>query len=296
MDQQHRLAPMDAARTARSWRPAVAGSVLAIVVSACGVSATPSTAVVPSPDETTVIQTSNPAPASQTATATVEPTAPAIARNPAPVDGSTPYRPMIDPADFSTTIDNPYMPLVPGTTFIFEGEGERIEITVTSETRTVMGVETLVIRDTASVDGTVIEDTFDWFAQDRAGNVWYFGEDTKAFEDDPAGDPAGSWEAGVDGAQPGIVMLADPLGGDVYRQEFYAGEAEDLALVRRLDGAIEVRAGSFDPVLVTEEWTPLEPETVEYKYYAKGIGLVGERKVVGGSGQVDLVEVQKAGG
>ena len=148
----------------------------------------------------------------------------------------------------------------------------------------------------SSVNGNVIEDTFDWFAQDRAGNVWYFGEATMAFEDDPAGDPAGSWEAGVDGAQPGIVMLADPLGGDLYRQEFYAGEAEDLALVRRLDGAIEVRAGSFDAVLVTEEWTPLEPETVEYKYYAQGIGLVGERKVVGGSGQVDLVEVQKAGG
>ena len=187
------------------------------------------------------------------------------------------------------------MPFRPGTTFIYEGGGEHIEVTVTADTRTVMGVETVVVRDTVTVKGKVTEDTDDWYAQDRAGNVWYFGEATDSFEDDPAGDPAGSWEAGVDGAQPGIVMLADPRGGDLYRQEFLKGQAEDLALVRRLDGAITVRAGSYADVLVTEEWTPLEPDTVEYKYYARGIGNVAERVVVGGDDLVELVEVREAG-
>jgi hypothetical protein len=296
MDPHHRHLPTNAGHASGERRVAIAGSILAIVVAACGVSSAPPTVVVASPDETAAALSAAPSPASQRAAQTAEPTARPIARNPAQVDGSMPYRPAIDPADFSITIDNPFMPLVPGSTFIYEGEGERIEVTVTSDTRTVMGVETRVIRDTASVDGTVIEDTFDWFAQDRAGNVWYFGEDTKAFEHDPAGDPAGSWEAGVDGAQPGIVMLADPLGGDVYRQEYLAGEAEDLALVRQLDGSITVRAGAYDHVLITEEWTPLDPKNIEHKFYAKGVGLVGERKVVGGNEQVDLVEVRIGGG
>ena len=211
------------------------------------------------------------------------------------LDEAAPYRPVIDPADFSTTIDNPFMPLVPGTTFIYQGGGERIEVSVTSETRTVMGVETVVIRDTVTARGKVTEDTFDWYAQDRAGNVWYFGEATLAFGDDPAGDPAGSWEAGVAGAQPGIVMMADPRGGDVYRQEFLKGHAEDVALVRRLDGAIKVAAGPYEGLLVTEEWTPLEPDTVEYKYYARGVGTVAEQVVVGGDDLVELVEVRQPG-
>ncbi len=268
---------------------AIAAFAVASLLVACGSPPTPSPSApaqtAPPPPQATIA-------ASAPTAATSAPSA--IARNPAPVDGAVPYRPAIDQADFSTTIDNPYMPLVPGTTFVYEGGGEHIEVTVTADTRAIMGVEAVVVRDTVTVKGKVTEDTFDWYSQDRAGNVWYFGEATISFEDDPAGDPAGSWEAGRDGAQPGIVMLADPRGGDVYRQEFLDGQAEDLALVRRLDGAIKVRAGSYSDVLVTEEWTPLEPDTVEYKYYARGIGNVAERLVVGGTQKVDLVEVRQA--
>jgi hypothetical protein len=273
---------------------AIAAAIIASALVACSATPSPSssppaTAAAPS---AAVATTGAP-------TATATPTPRPIARNPAPVDAAVAYRPSIEPADFSTTIDNPFFPLVPGTIFIYEGGDERIEVTVTSDTRMVMGVETVVVRDIVTVGDTVTEDTFDWYAQDRAGNVWYFGEETRSFDGgpagDPAGDPAGSWEAGVDGAQPGIVMLADPRGGDVYRQEFLKGEAEDLALVRRLDGTIKVRAGSYENALVTEEWTPLEPDAVEYKYYARGIGNVGERLVVGGNDTMDLVEVRQAG-
>ena len=216
------------------------------------------------------------------------------ARNPAAMDAAVPYRPAIDPADFVETIDNPYWPLTPGATFEFEGAGERIVVEVTSERRSVMGVSTVVVRDQVFEDGKLLEDTSDWYAQDRAGNVWYFGEATVSFEDDPAGDPAGSWEAGVDGAQPGIVMLADPLGGDVYRQEFYAGQAEDLALVRHVEDGVKVPAGSYDDVLVIEEWTPLEPTVIELKYYARGVGVIAERQIFGGKDVVELVKVTPA--
>jgi hypothetical protein len=271
---------------------------VALTFAACAVTtASPPASTAPSASTTAtpaaVVPTPAPIPTSPPATATPTPTS--IPRNPAPVDEAVPYHPVIDPADFSTTIDNPFLPWVPGTSFVYEGGGEHIEVTVTADTRAVMGVDTVVVRDTVTVKGKVTEDTFDWYAQDRAGNVWYFGEATISFEDDPAGDPAGSWEAGVDGAQPGIVMLADPRSGDVYRQEFLEGEAEDLALVRRHDGAIKVQAGAFKDLLVIEEWTPLEPNTVEYKYYARGIGNVAERVVVGGKDLVELVEVRQPG-
>jgi hypothetical protein len=284
----------------RLRRVAIGVTVTALSVSACGVTApTPSPTTAPPPASASasaaaVVASATPAATSAPPVAT--PASSPIPRNPATVDEAVPYQPAIDPADFSTTIDNPFLPWVPGTTFVYEGGGEHIEVTVTADTRTVMGVETVVVRDTVTVKGKVTEDTFDWYAQDRAGNVWYFGEATISFEEDPAGDPAGSWEAGVDGAQPGVVMLADPRGGDVYRQEFLDGHAEDLALVRRLDGAIKVRSGSYHDVLVTEEWTPLEPNTVEYKYYARGIGNVAERVVVGGKDLVELIEVRQPGG
>jgi len=216
------------------------------------------------------------------------------ARNPAAMDAAIPYQPVIDPADFVDVIDNPYWSLTPGTSFEFKSANEQTKVVVTSERRTVMGVSTVVVSDKVFADGKLTEDTSDWYAQDRAGNVWYFGEATLSYEDDPAGDPTGSWEAGVNGAQPGVVMLADPLGGDVYRQEFYAGEAEDLALVRYANGSITVPAGSYDDVLVTEEWSPLEPDIIELKYYAKGIGVVEERQIFGGTELVKLTKVTPA--
>ena len=219
------------------------------------------------------------------------------AAGPAPVidpgDGGD-YSPDIDPADFVATIDNPYLPLTPGARWVYEGETEdgleRVEVVVTDERRDVMGVSTVVVRDTATLDGEVIEDTFDWFAQDRDGNVWYFGEDTTEYEDGEAASTSGSWEAGVDGALPGIVMLADPIVGAAYRQEFYAGEAEDMGEVLRVDDTASVPFGDFDDVLVTEDWTPLEPDVVEEKSYAPGVGLVLEVQTQGGGERVELVE------
>jgi hypothetical protein len=212
-------------------------------------------------------------------------------RNPAEDVEGRPYRPSISPDDFVAVIDNPFMPLRPGTTFVFEGEGERIELTVTDETRVVMGVTTTVVRDRAFEDGELVEDTFDWFAQDRAGNVWYFGEDTKEIEGGRVVSTAGSWEAGVDGAQPGVVMLADPRVGDRYRQEYYAGVAEDKATVIEIGTTLDGPLGPFDEVLVTEDFTPLEPGHVEHKSYAPGVGVVEERLVEGGEGVIRLVEI-----
>jgi hypothetical protein len=220
------------------------------------------------------------------------------ARNPAAVVDGSGYEPRIDPADFLGEIDNPYLPLPVGRTLVYEGvsdgQRERIEVTVTDRTREVMGVTTIVVRDRAFVEGALVEDTFDWFAQDRWGNVWYFGEETAEYEDGEVVSRAGSWEAGVDGAHPGVVMLADPRVGDRYRQEFYEGEAEDMARVRATGVSIAVPAGSFQDVLVTEDWTPLEPDVLEHKIYAPEVGVVLERVMEGGSGVLRLVEIRDA--
>jgi hypothetical protein len=206
------------------------------------------------------------------------------------------YSPEIDPANFVEQIDNPYFPLTPGTTFVYEDEDEEgatidVEIYVTDETREVMGVTTTVVRETEWEDGELVEDTYDWFAQDADGNVWYFGEESNEYEDGEVVSTAGSWEAGVDGAQPGIIMQADPQIGDVYRQEYYEGEAEDMAEVIGLDDTATVAYGSFDNVLVTREWTPLEPGIEENKYYAMDVGLLMEEKVEGGSETLELVDI-----
>jgi hypothetical protein len=209
-----------------------------------------------------------------------------------PGDGGS-YDPEVDPSNFVDRIDNPYLPLLPGAAWTYEAatdEGtERIEVTVTPDRRTVMGISAVVVRDTVALDGQVVEDTFDWFAQDRDGNVWYLGEETTEFEDGVAVSEAGSWEAGVDGALPGIVMLAQPAVGESYRQEYYPGEAEDMAEVVRVGESETVPFGSFDGLVVIEEWNPLEPDVVEEKYYAAGVGTVLEAMTVGGDERVELV-------
>ncbi|WP_424931298.1 hypothetical protein [Amaricoccus macauensis] len=181
-------------------------------------------------------------------------------------------------AEFTTTIDNPFLTFRPGTTFISENpdEGEIITVTVTDETRVVDGVTCLVVHDVVTQNGFVIEDTYDWYAQDAGGNVWYFGEET--YEIDPLEPdvriPEGAWEAGINGALAGIVMLADPEPSLKYYQEFYEGEAEDWAEVKSLYAAAHVTYGSFaEDVLKTRDVNPLDPSE-ERKYYAEGIGFL----------------------
>ncbi len=202
---------------------------------------------------------------------------------------------VIDPSNFVRGVDNPYFPLTPGTTLVYEGisdEGtERTEDTVTLDTKDILGVTCIVVHSTVTLDGNLIEDTLDWYAQDAQGNVWYFGEDTREYENGQVTSTSGSWQAGVDGAQPGIIMPSSPQIGATYRQEYFKGEAEDMAEVVSLSEAATVAYGSFQDLLLTREWTPLEPSIVENKYYARGMGLVLEVIVEGGSGHVELVEV-----
>ncbi len=206
------------------------------------------------------------------------------------------YSPVINPEDFVEEIDNTYFPLIPGTTFVYEGEGEegeaiRNEVSVTQDTREVMGVTTTVILDKVWVDEELAEETLDWYAQDKDANIWYFGEDSKDFEGGEVVSTAGSWEAGVGGAQPGILIEGDPQVGDVYRQEYLEGEAEDMAEVLSLNESVTITYGSFEDCLQTKEWNPLEPASEENKYYAPGVGLILEVQVKGGNERLELVEI-----
>jgi hypothetical protein len=202
----------------------------------------------------------------------------------------------IDPANFVPRIDNPYFPLEPGTVFRLRGETvdgiERETVKVTDRTRTVMGVRTTVVEDVMRTDGQVSESTEDWYAQDREGNVWYFGEETAEYENGRILNRHGSWEAGVDGALPGIIMNADPRVTDSYRQEYYQGKAEDMFWIVATGEPRTVPIGRFDGTLRVIEWTPLEPGIVVEKTYAPGVGLLSERALSGGRENVRLVEVQ----
>lgn len=215
-----------------------------------------------------------------------------------PGDGGD-YQPEIDPAAFVETIDNPYMPFLPGSRWVYEGtsggEEEHIEVVVTDERREVMGVSTVVVRDTVTIGGELVEDTYDWFAQDAEGNVWYFGEEVEDYENGEVVSTAGSWEAGVGGALPGIVMPAHPTVGDSFRQEYLQGEAEDMFEILATDGSIEVPYSDLTGVVSTEDWSPLEPEVIEVKYYAPGVGLVAEEHTAGGDGQATLVSYSPGG-
>ena len=210
-----------------------------------------------------------------------------------PGDGGN-YAPVIDPAEFVGEITNPYLPLTPGSRWVYQGnedgDSERVEVVVTDERREVMGVSTVVVQDRVYQDGELVEDTVDWFAQDTDGNVWYFGEESRELEDGEVVSTEGSWEAGVDGALPGIVMLADPTPGDAYRQEYYEGEAEDMAEVAETSTRASVPAGEFSDVVVIREWNPLEPDVVEEKHHAPGVGVVLEVVVEGGDGRVELIQ------
>ena len=189
-----------------------------------------------------------------------------------PTDAS--YNPVINPSSFVSSVNNPLFPLVPGTKFIYRTPTEVVEVTVTPDRKVILGVSCTVVHDTVSVNGEVTEDTFDWYAQDASGAVWYFGEDTKTLSKGKVTGTEGSWEAGVDGAKPGIVMPPAPAVGHRYRQEYYACKAEDEAEVLSLEASVTVPAGSYTGCLQTHEFTRLEPDANERKYYSLGVGQV----------------------
>ena len=189
------------------------------------------------------------------------------------------YHPKINPADFQAKVDNPYYPLVPGTTFRYieksPTDSSEDEITVTHETRMVMGVECTVVHDVARKNGQIAEDTYDWLAQDKDGTVWYFGEDTKEFSPGGQVSTLGSWEAGINGAQPGILMPAHVTPGEPYRQEYLAGVAEDMGQIVALGEAVSVPAGDYTDTVKTQDWSLLAAGN-EYKWYARGVGVIKE--------------------
>ncbi len=205
----------------------------------------------------------------------------------------------IDPAGFTADVDNRYWPMAPRTRWTYrepDEEGRVLDVVVTATTRTrriANGVTARVVRDTVSRRGQVVEDTFDWYAQDRDGNVWYMGEQTAEYENGKVTSTAGSWEAGVDGAEPGIAIPAEPADGMAYRQEYYRGEAEDNGEVLSVGEQVEVPAGHYDKALLTKDTTPLEPDVVEYKLYAPGVGPVLAVGISGGGGREELVKVEK---
>jgi len=209
-----------------------------------------------------------------------------------------PYDIAIDPADFvdSNFTGNTYFPWTVNSTYIYEGEDEegaviRVEEKLIEQTKTIMGVTCVIFHVKEFEDGDLVEETFDWYAQDFDGNVWYFGEDSKEIENGEVVSSAGSWEAGIDGALPGIIMMADPIEGFWYRQEYYEGEAEDVGQVLSLSESVTVPYGSYTNCLQTAEWTPLEKGIVEHKFYAAGVGLLRAIAVEGESGYEDLVDI-----
>ena len=209
----------------------------------------------------------------------------------------------LDPAGFTTRITNAWWPMRPGSRWVFRetdsaGAKQRVVVTVTSRTKLIAnGVRARVVHDVVTEDGAPVEVTDDWYAQDRCGNVWYLGEDTKEYENGRVVSTEGSFEAGVDGAQAGVIMPAKPRVGLRYRQEHYEGEAEDRAEVLSLREQVEVPAGHFrrGRVLMTRDLDPLSPKVLEYKFYARGIGPVLAVSVSGGSDREELVRYSRGG-
>ncbi len=189
------------------------------------------------------------------------------------------YSPIVNPVNFVSDINNKYFNLKPGMKFVYEKKDkenkERNEVVITSQNKQVMGVATVVVWDRVWLNDQLIEETYDWYAQDRDGNVWYFGEDVNNY--DTGGelrDHNGAWEAGVDGAKPGIIMKANPVVGESYRQEYYKNRAEDMADVVSLNNRVTVPFGTFENCLKTHDWSRIDTATNEYKYYCPKVGFV----------------------
>ena len=202
----------------------------------------------------------------------------------------------LDAANFSTTIDNPWWPMRPDTKWVFRetnpaGNVQRVVITVTDHTKRIAnGIDARVVRDVVTENGTPVEVTSDWYAQDSAGNIWYLGEDTAEYANGSVASRAGSFEAGVHGAQAGIALPADPVAGLCYRQEYLAGEAEDKgSIVSVGEEQVDGPAGYFTDVLMTRDTVPLEPKVEELKFYARGVGPVLTQHVDDSGGRAELI-------
>ena len=195
-------------------------------------------------------------------------------------DFTVTYAPAFDATTLRSDVTNPYFPLPPGAVWEYEGETEdgteRVVVEVLSDTRQIAGAAARVVRDRVYLDGALIEDTFDWFAQDPAGNVWYLGEETAEYEDGEIVSTEGSWETGIDGAEAGVLMPAQPAVGQAYYQEFLEGEAEDRGRVVAVGESVTVPAGTYANCIETEDTTPLEPDVLEHKYYCPQVGTVLE--------------------
>jgi hypothetical protein len=203
----------------------------------------------------------------------------------------------LDPAEFTTDIDNPYWPMRPGSHWVYRevenGEAQRVDVTVTNQTKTLEGIEARVVHDRVSRNGETLEDTFDWYAQDSDGNLWYLGEDTAEYENGKLKTREGSWAAGVDGAEPGIVVPAHPKQGQSYREEYYAGHAEDGAEVLSVKSQVQVPFGRYRNAMLTRNFSTIEPTVEEMKLYARGVGPVMELLVSGGSGRTELLSFER---
>ncbi|NOY22821.1 MAG: hypothetical protein GXO70_04825 [Acidobacteria bacterium] len=213
------------------------------------------------------------------------------------VAGERSYHPKINPVSFQTPVANLWFSLVPGTEFTYRtvsSEGTEINIVqVTDQTKVVMGITTRVVWDRVWLKGILTEETFDWYAGDDEGNIWYFGEDSRVLQSGKVISRKGSWEAGVNGAEPGIIMKAHPAVGDRYRQEYLKGEAEDMGEVTGLKMSVTVHAGTFTGCLQTKDWTPLEPGTFEYKYYSTKVRGVVLETSSNGKKRNELISVRQ---
>ena len=202
---------------------------------------------------------------------------------------------VLDPGNFVSVIDNPYFPLPVGRTLVYagtkDGQTQIDTVTVTADTKNILGITATVVSDISTHDGALLEKTFDFYAQDQQGNVWYLGEDTTAYLPNGKTDTSGSWQAGVRGAQPGLIMEANPQIPDAYRQEYLAGQAEDTAWVVQVGGTITVPYGKLRNTLITLEATRIEPGAYDQKVYAQGIGIVLEQALTGPPEFAQLVSI-----
>ena len=266
--------------------PSIAvATALVAVIGGCG-----TTTVTPSPPAASVPPVVAPSPSETAAPATSA--APSVALP----QGSDAFE--LDPALFAgVPLDHPFWPMAPGSRWVYretdaDGTEQQVEVTVTGETKDILGIRATEVHDLVTEDGEPVEDTLDWYAQDSLGNLWYLGEDTKEYENGEVVSTEGSWQAGVDGAQAGIILPADPQVGQAYRQEYLAGHAEDAAEIVSVDQHADVPFGSYDSVLETRDFTPLEPDVEEHKFYARGVGPVEAVQTSGGSSHEVLLSFE----